>query len=204
MSNRTLGLIMIGAGAALVVAGIIGTVASDGEDGQAAPPETTTAPAATTAATTAPPATTNTPATTTAATTTTTTATTTTSAPTTTAAPPPPAETIDAFVDRFAAAIGDADTAFLFERLHPVVFERHDPELCRTFIQREILTLVDYRLNGDLPEPTPRTYATPAGTTRIESHYEVPVAFGFGGDTFEVTASFAVEDGMVLWFTECR
>ncbi len=123
---------------------------------------------------------------------------------TTTTAPPPPAETIDGFVARFAAAIADGDTSFLAERLHPVVLEQHDPELCRAFIEREILALTDYRINGDIPDPAPRTYTTPAGTTPVEAHYEVPVAFGFGGQEFEVTASFAVDGGEVFWFTECR
>lgn len=131
-------------------------------------------------------------------------ATTTTTAPQTTTSEGTTTTTFDAraeiqaFVVVFAEAIANSDIDLLFGTLHPAVLERYEAEVCRTFIEDEILLLEDYRLTGDLQGPTTETI----GSFTYEA-YVGPVTFGFRGEDFESTAKFAIDDG-VRWFTECR
>lgn len=216
MNRRTLSLVLMASGGLLVIVGAVGSVASSSDDDSAigATATTVNAPVASTApttsattantpTTTAAPATTPAPPTTTTSTTAPTTTTTMTAA--TTTPPTTPPETVEDFLLTFAAAIANADTDFLLDRLHPVVLEQHGADLCRTFIAREILALVDYKLAGAVPAPVPKTYTTPAGSTTLPVHYEdIPVTFTFQGQRFEATASLAIEDGTVRWFAACR
>jgi hypothetical protein len=135
---------------------------------------------------------------TTAVTTTPTTTTPTTTTPSTIAVRPP-AELIAAFVDDYVAAIESGDVDFLLDRLHPAVLDQFDTELCRTFIEREILALRNYRLTGDIEGPTPESI----GGRDFES-YSAPIAFDFQGESFDGGASWGLVDGEVRWFTTCR
>ena len=98
---------------------------------------------------------------------------------------------------RIAIELENVD--FLFERLHPEVLALSTPELCRDFIEREILELREYEQVGPVEGPERRDLST-----GLESVYTVPVSFVFQGTAFEVTATYAVVDGEVRWFTECR
>ena len=119
---------------------------------------------------------------------------------TTTATTVVPAETVDGFLDAFAAAIAAGDTDFLYSRLHPVVLAQPNADTCRGFIEREILALVDYHATG---EPTGPTEETVADTT-VPDVYRVPISFQFQGESFESTAMLAPVDGEMHWFAECR
>ena len=48
---------------------------------------------------------------------------------------------VEAFVPEFADAIDRGDIDFLYETLHPVVTELFDEELCRSYVEAEILPL---------------------------------------------------------------
>lgn len=125
--------------------------------------------------------------------------TTTTSVPATTTTTLDAAAEIEAFVEEFSAAIERRDIDFLLGTLHPAVIELFSEELCRTFIEDEILLLGDYRLTGEIDGPTRQTI----GSFTINM-YAGPVAFTFQGQDFEGDAAFAIEENGVTWFSECR
>lgn len=184
-----LGLGMMGAGILIAIGGVVGMLAS-GPDrtAEALATTTTTSLAPTDPTDTQPvsPVTTEAPATTT------------TTPPPTTTTSIDEATLVESFVPEFAEAITRADTDFLFETMHPVVLEVFDQELCRSYIENEILLLQQYRIVGQIAGPTSQIIS---GTTL--DVYSVPVAFTFQGQDFETEATFAIADG-VAWFTECR
>ena len=108
-------------------------------------------------------------------------------------------QTVEEFFPDYVAAIESGDVDFLFDRLHPAVVEQFDPELCRAFIEREILALGNYQVTGDVTGPAPQDIG--GATYEV---YSAPVSFDFQGESFEGTASFAVVDGEIRWFTTCR
>ena len=83
------------------------------------------------------------------------TATATTVAATTTPAP----QTVEAFLEEFNTAVADGDVEFLTGRLHPVVIGLYGEDVCRAFVESDILTLNNYQLTGDVTGPitTPST-----------------------------------------------
>lgn len=189
MSNRAFGLALMGAGALLVLIGLVAWATSGG--GETLSIRTTSAPQTTTS---------------TAETTTTLVTTTTTSTPTTTSTTVlvTTTTTIDAgaeiprFVEAFAEAIAQEDTEFLFDTLHPAVTELFQSQECRTFIAEEILRLEQYGIAGQVTGPT-RTEV--AGS--IVEMFSVPVTFTFQGQEFASAAAFAFEGAEVRWFTQC-
>lgn len=114
--------------------------------------------------------------------------------------PPASVELIEGFLDAFVEAIDEGDASFLTETLHTLVPNQFGVEVCEGFIEREILALSDYRTTGSVVGPEQRTVLG----TSVTEFYEVPVSFVFQGQTFESLATFAVVDGRVMWFTECR
>ena len=179
MSRRSVGLALVALGGIVAVIGLIGMVTSgDGGISEAASPTTTTIEDSETTTTTSRSATTTTQATTTTLDVT--------------------AE-IEAFVEGFATAIEREDVDSLLATLHPAVPETFDEEICRTFIENEILLLLEYRLTGEIDGPNSQTI----GSFTIDM-YSGPVAFTFQGQDFESGASFAIEETGVTWFGECR
>ena len=198
MSNRQLGLALLALGGILVVIGAVMLVSR----GEGATTAETLAATATTS--TANPTTTTTTTTTLAPAITTTTSlattTTTTIAEVTTTSQPLDAQAeIESFFLGHAAAIKASDIDILMNTLHPAVIEVHGEELSRSFIEREILALVDYRLTGGVTGPESQTVA---GSTF--DVYSAPVAFTFSGEDFDASADFAFENGEVRWLTQCR
>ena len=122
----------------------------------------------------------------------------TTAAPTTVTSTP--AQTVDEFFIDYVTAIEARNVDFLYDRLHPVVLEQPTADLCRAFIEREILALGDYRATGTVTGPLEHEVAG----TLVTDFHSLPVAFEFQGQTFDGTATFAPVDGQMHWFTECR
>lgn len=194
--RRAVGNVLMAAGATLALVGVIGWVTDGGGDTVAATTQPTTSTQVT--STTDAPTTTGPPTTTTQPSTTSTTeATTTTSQPTTTTVAA--GEAIAGFVGAFAAWIADGDVDALMAALHPAVIEASGEDLCRAFVEREILALVDYRLAGEVTGPRSATF----GSGSIDM-YEAPISFTFQGAAFDDTAQFAFVDGDVRWFATCR
>ena len=85
-----------------------------------------------------------------------------------------------------------------------MVLGTYDADLCRSYIEREMLTLGDYKLTGPVEGPISRTYATNDGNVTVDQAYDAPVSFTFQGQSFNATGGFAIEGGQVYWFTQCR
>src|SRR3972149_68614 len=124
--------------------------------------------------------------------------TTTTSTPTTTSSTIPP-ETVAEFVDLYVAALESDDAEFLLERLHPVVVNAYGRDLCRSWIEREVLGLSDYRINGDITGPATQTNELPTGAVELSFAYRAPVEFVFAGETVAAEAGFARVGRGVRW-----
>ena len=191
------GLVLMVAGAVIVIVGVIGTLASGGGDET---PETTVI-----TTTVAPATTTTTVATSTTRLDTTTTVvaetSTTTSSPTTTTVAP---ESVEEFIDAYGAALASGDRDFIRRTLHPVVIEGWGEELCGSWIDREIMTLSDYTLVSVDSGPQTRTVNTPAGPLSVENFFDASVSFVFEGQPFEQGGSFARIGPDMYWLGQCR
>ncbi|MEX2278885.1 MAG: hypothetical protein WEA76_02220 [Acidimicrobiia bacterium] len=106
---------------------------------------------------------------------------------------------IEEFVADFVGWISAGDAGTLTTRLHSSVIEQYGEDLCRSFVEREILELVDYRLDGPVSGPN----SVPHGSATVVV-FDAPVAFTFQGEQFTGTAGFAFSDGDVYWFATCR
>lgn len=131
--------------------------------------------------------------------------TTTTAAPTPTTAVPPtttttvPDETVAEFLLAYREALDADDLDFLFNRLHPLVKDSFGEQLCADFVAREIAALDNYEATADPGAPVPRSIL--GASVQM---YEVPVAFDFQDQHFEAVGTFALVDGRVHYFAECR
>jgi len=205
MNERT-GIVLMGIGLLLTLVGVVWLGTGDfGSDKAAAPVTTTAAPPTAAASTTT---TANAPATTTTVAPTTTTPTMTTAAPgTTTDAPTTTTmassgETLEEFIAEYQAALADDDSGFLFDRLHPVVLAMFDADLCRAYIDREIVTIESYTMVGTATNRAV-SFDTPDGPVNVDL-IEAPIHFDFRGQGVDTTGQFALVDGQMRWFTQCR
>ncbi len=180
-------------GLVIVLVGLAGNLFDD--DGG-------TPTAATTTSTTSPTTTTTTSPTTTTTTTTTSPTTTTTTTRTTTTIVQP--ESVEEFVVLFALAIGAGDVEFLLDRLHPAAVGGFGLDLCRDWIEVEILQLGDYQLTGPAEGPRDQSFTTPAGTGTIADAFSAPVSFIFQGQLFDAEGDFALIDTEMYWLGQCR
>ena len=114
------------------------------------------------------------------------------------------AETVEEFVDRFAAAIAASDVEFLFDRLHPAVIGGFGPDVCRNWVEAEILQFSDYELTGLAEGPGDQSFSTPAGSGVIENAFSAPIHFTFQGQGFDAEGGFALIDTEMYWLGQCR
>ncbi len=201
--NTRTAIAMMVAGGLITLGGLIWLVTGDfDETVAAAAPGTADAPATTSSA--APNSTlAEGEATTVAPTTTSSTTTTTTTEPlaedeaTTTTAPP--VETVEEFLALFRAALDADDVDFLYNRLHPIVTDAFGADLCRAFVEREIAILENYEATAAAGAPITRS------VQGVEVDIiDVPVEFDFQGQHFEAVSTYALIDGQVRYFSECR
>jgi hypothetical protein len=184
MSRRALAILLLGAGAALMLAGAL-TLGGSGDEA----PTTTTVQAA--VATT-----------TTAVTITTTTITTTTTAATTTTVA---AETLEQFVESYRAALDTDDVGFLFDRLHPRVVGIYGSDLCRAWVAREVVGLDNYEIAGEVTGPADEMFTASDGTRfAIADKFSTTITFTIQGQDFETEAGFALVEGVMYWLGTCR
>ena len=197
--NRVIaGRVMIGFGAVLLVIGVIGLLMGGTDDEPVAGASTGTTQPPTTA-----PSTTDLPSTATPEPAPTTTSSSTTTLPTTTTTTRPP-ESIDDFVLAFREALDANDLDFVFSQLHPAVIEDYGEDLCRTWTEREILALEEYRITAPYSELGETTMNLPGGAVLVDELFEVPISFVFQDQFFEDNASYAREAGVVYWLGNCR
>ena len=191
MNRERAGLILGIVGLLLVVVGIVGSLGS-GDDSEAV-----TAAVSTTAvieSTTEAPVTTQAPTTTVTATT----------PPTSTTTTTVEVESVEDFVELFASAIAEDNVGFLYDRLHPASVGGFGPDLCRSWIENEIVTLDNYKLESEANGPHDQSFTTPAGTGTIENAFSADVSFSFQGQLINGEAGFALIDGVMHWLGQCR
>ena len=182
MNRRLLGRLATALGAALIIVGLLML------GGSAEPaPSTTTLVAAPTTTTTSTPTTT-----------------TTTTAPATTTTTTLPPETLEEFIPVYRAALDNDDVEFLFARLHPKVVETQGAELCRGWVQREVIVLDDYEIAGEITGPADQMYTAPDGSQfAIADTFSTTVTFTIEGANFESEAGFALVEGVMHWLGTC-
>jgi hypothetical protein len=199
VSRRTVGLATAAVGLIMMIAGLLISGGSSSTTPNAAATTTSTAPTTTTT----PPSTTSTPSTTPATSTTaTTTSTTTTTTSTTTTTQPPPS--IEDFVAAYVSATESGDGEFLFERLLPEIRDAYGADLCRNWVNSEILAISDYKVTGEITGPSSRSLAAGSTTVAVDQYYEAPISFTFQGQSFDSKAGWVIENGQVFWVGECR
>ncbi len=186
---RRLGQGLTALGVVIVLVGLAGMLLTDDGGTPTAAPTTSTSPTPTTS-----------PASTTVAETTVTT-TSSTSTTTTTAVQ---SESVEDFMVLFGLAIAAGDVEFLLDRLHPAAVGGFGIDLCRSWIEAEILQLDDYRLTGPVEGPRDQSFTTPSGTGTIQDAYSAPVSFIFQGQLFNAEGGFALIDTTMHWLGQCR
>ncbi len=228
MDRTRVGRLVMAAGVLLVVVGVLGMVlgSGSGEDVDIAagtttsvittstdPPtdDTSETPASVPPTTTAATTSTTSTTTSTTSTTTSTTSTTTSTTSTTTSTSVAPTTTlsiesaVSAFVQQFSLDIANRDTDALLATLNSAVVLGSGEQLCRDFVEREILALGEYQLVGEITGPVSKVIETVAGTVTIDNIYETGVSFTFSGESFDSRADFVVDsDGRVSWLGVCR
>lgn len=192
MSRKALGASLMGLGALLIIAAVAVAVGSGGGDPEAVDTTSTTAPASTT----------------TLGERTTTSQATTTSAPTTTLATTTTTADATSLVEGFIVDLGDAissgDTDAVFSSLHPDIVEGFGSDVCRNWVETQIMALVDYRSAGNASGPTPGSLQTPNGVIVFDERFSVPISFTFNGQDLETTADFVILDGEVYFTGTCE
>ncbi len=113
-------------------------------------------------------------------------------------------EDVAAFIEDFASALASGDTTFVEARLHPDVKDAFGLELCRAWIEREIMALSNYELISIDGGPVAKQLTFPGGIRTVADMYEVTVSFVFGGQTFTNPTDLALVGTKMYWLGECR
>ncbi len=113
-------------------------------------------------------------------------------------------EDVAGFIEAFSSALASRDTAFVEARLHPDVKDAFGTELCRTWIEREIMALSDYQLISIDGGPVTKQLTFPGGNRTVPDIYDVTVSFVFSGQTFTNPTDIALVGTQMYWLGECR
>jgi len=65
------------------------------------------------------------------------------------------------------------------------------------------VALEGYHPTGPPSDPVTRVFNTPDGQVSV-AVIDIPIAFTFQGEEFDVTGNYALVHGVMHWFTECR
>jgi hypothetical protein len=107
------------------------------------------------------------------------------------------AETVEEFVELFAAALKAGDVEFVWRRLHPDVVAQGGEALCRAWVENEIMGLSDYTLQD--------VTGGPDIVAGIPDVYSAAVSFVFQGQAFDdAVGQYALIDGTFRWLGVCR
>lgn len=188
---------LMAGGAVLVVVAVIGFVASG--DGGAESAAATTSPTTDSTATSS---TSSTSSSTTSSTTTS--STTTTSTTTTTTTTTIDLETAEEFAQAYAAALASGDVEFVWSRLHAAIKEGFGEDLCRAWVEREVMLLMDYVLISVNGGPLAKQFAMPSGSVTVADVYDVTVSFMFQGEPFTADSDYAQVGTEMNWLGVCR
>ena len=113
------------------------------------------------------------------------------------------AETPEEFARLYASALGSGDAEFVWERLHRSVKEGFGEDLCRRWVEREIMQLVDYTLLSVNTGPLAKQLTMPTGSVTVADLYDVTVSFTFQGELFVTDSDFGLVGSEMYWLGTC-
>jgi len=76
-------------------------------------------------------------------------------------------------------------------------------DVCRNFINVEILELTQYTLTGSVVGPVSKTLTTGIGDVTVSGIYSAETSFVFQGSQFDAKADFVLGDP-ITWLAICR
>ncbi len=118
-------------------------------------------------------------------------------APTTT-----PGETVAAFLARWTAAFQTNDSAFLMDRLNPIVIARYGVPACLQAIHRQ-LDPAEVNVLRASSGPATWTWVASGRSVQVADVYTAHIDRTFKGETTPVTFHFAMVSGALTWFDAC-
>ena len=113
---------------------------------------------------------------------------------------PPDTLTAEGFAQELAAAIGQGDDEYLYERLHPATIERYGEQACRAYVAG-IEGEVNWEILGS-SGPQAWSYETDGLATTIDDAWTVTVRQP-GAEPEVREVHYAQTDGTWRWFTDC-
>ena len=114
-----------------------------------------------------------------------------------------PAETPEDFFALFAEAIRSGDQAFLLARLHPGVIELYGTRQCRAAVT-SLATDPSFEVRVRSVEgPAPYDYAPDGQSVIVDEVFTIGLTFTSAEGTSRQEAHVAPVDGEMRWFTDC-
>lgn len=113
-----------------------------------------------------------------------------------------PGETVAAFLTRWTAAFQTDDTAFLLDRLNPIVIARYGVPACLQAIHRQ-LDPAEVNVLRSSSGPATWTWVASGRSVQVADVYTAQIDRTFKGETGPVTFHFALVSGTLTWFDAC-
>jgi hypothetical protein len=112
-------------------------------------------------------------------------------------------ETVELFVEDFNVAFANQDVDFLFDRLHPAVFDLYGAEQCQGYLEGVIDNLIQVEVLETYPLG-PWQYERDGRSIAVENAYTVDANILVAGQSSEQELHYALgDDGNLRWFTDC-
>jgi len=114
----------------------------------------------------------------------------------------PITETFEVFAVDFNAAMQTENIVWLYDHLHPAVFERYDPEECQAYLDRTIQPEFELKVMG-LKGPESWTWELDGVAIDVDNAYTADSELTINGNVSQADVHFATVDGRFMWFTTC-
>ena len=113
-----------------------------------------------------------------------------------------PGETVAAFLARWTAAFRTDDSAFLLQRLNPIVIARYGVPACLQAIHRQ-LDPAEVNVLRASSGPATWTWVASGRSVQVADVYTAQIDRTFQGKTTAVTFHFAMVGATLTWFDAC-
>jgi hypothetical protein len=111
-------------------------------------------------------------------------------------------ETVAAFLARWTAAFRADDSAFLVDRLNPIVIARYGVPACLQAIHRQ-LDPAEVNVLRSSSGPATWIWVASGLSAQVPDVYTANIDRTFKGETTPVTFHFALVSGTLTWFDAC-